>query len=222
MKYIIIDTEGTGLFRHKNPDGSVARSHEPGQPRMAQYAHVLVDENFEMEDSYEQYILPVGWENPDGSPMLEMPAEAFEAHRLSMAFLHDHGEPIEKALAVYLDAVKGRVFLGFNQQHDGRQIRGELRRAGMPDEFENTPSICAMRSIITNYKGMVKKLNGKGGFPRLIDAAAHFGVPGYEEEKRHRAMDDALATLYVARQLHRMGKLLPAMVHYNKALEQAS
>jgi DNA polymerase-3 subunit epsilon len=124
-------------------------------------------------------------------------------------------------LRVYLAESEGRAVLGFNQQHDGRQVRGELRRAGLPDNFEQTPSCCAMRSITSNYKGMVKKLNGKGGFPRLIDAAAHFGYPGYEEEKRHSALEDALATHFVSKCLHELGKLLPAEVHYNKALERS-
>ena len=222
--FIVIDTEGTGLFRHKNPDGSVARSDEPGQPRMAEYAHVLVNDRFEVEGTYQRYIYPDGWMKLgfDGRevPMEEMPTEALEANNLTFRFLRENGVPVVDVLQEYLKAKQGRAFLGFNQQHDGRQVRGELRRAGLPDDFENTPSICAMRSITTNYKGMVKKLNGKGGFPRLIDAAAHFKMPGYEEEKRHRALEDALATVHVAKCLHEMGKLLPAEVHYNKALER--
>lgn len=221
MGYIVIDTEGTGLFRTKEtmPDGTtrVVRSDEEGQPRMAEYAHVLVDDNFEIEEVFQQYIIPWGWRNVDGSLMEEMPAEAFAANKLSFDFLSGHGRPVEEALHRYLAAVKDRAFIGFNQQHDGRQVRGELRRAGLPDEFENTPSICAMRSMQA-AKLKIKKLNGKGGFPRLIDAAAHFGVPGYEEEKRHKALEDAIATAAVAKRLHEIGKLLPAEVHYAKGL----
>jgi DNA polymerase III subunit epsilon len=221
MPYIIIDTEGTGLFETKTrPDGSVPRSDEQHQPRMAEYAHVLADDKFNVESVYQDYILPVGWENPDGSPMLEMPEGPLSVHGLTMEFLTIHGSPVERVLNDYLKAVPGRAFIGFNQQHDGRQIRGELRRAGLPDEFENTPSICAMRSLQA-AKIKIRKLNGKGGFPRLIDAAAHFGVPGYEVERHHKALDDALACLHVAKCLAEMGKLLPAEVHYNKALERS-
>lgn len=223
MGYIVIDTEGTGIFRHSEtmPDGTkrTVRSDEEGQPRMAEYAHVLVDDNFEIEETYQQYIFPIGWEISNGVPMLEMPEGAFAANKLTFDFLREHGEPVKQVLLRYLEAVKGRAFIGFNQQHDGRQIRGELRRAGLPDEFEQTPSICAMRSM--QSAGLkIKKLNGKGGFPRLIDAAAYFGVPGYEEEKRHQALEDAIATVTVAKHLHEMGKLLPAAVHYSKGLHQ--
>ena len=123
------------------------------------------------------------------------------------------------ALERYVAAINaGRVLIGFNQQHDGRQIRAELRHAGMDDLFEKTPNICAMRSITSNYKGQVKKLNGKGGFPRLIDAAAHFGIP-YDEAKRHSALEDAKVTAQVAKCLHERGLLLPAEVHYARNFE---
>jgi DNA polymerase-3 subunit epsilon len=229
-KYIVIDTEGTGLFRARNtlPDGRkvVARSHEPGQPRMAEYAHVLLDEDFELEDTYQQYVLPVGWRHGvltpdgwrDGEPMLEMPPEAYEKNKLSMDFLRANGLPISQALFRYADAIdEGRVVVGFNQQHDGRQVRGELRRNSYPDRFDDSPAICAMRSIGANYKGRIKKLNGLGGFPRLIDAAAHFGI-GYAEGLRHTALEDAMVTARVAKELHRLGALLPAAVHKAKGL----
>jgi DNA polymerase-3 subunit epsilon len=221
--YIVADTETTGLFRHHNilPDGTkvTARSDEPGQPRMCEYAHVLLDDDFNVEAEYSQWILPIGWQNADGSPMLEMPEEAFKIHGLSMGFLTDAGERVQLALDRYVAAINaGRILIGFNQQHDGRQIRAELRRAGMDDLFEQTPNICAMRSITSNYKGQVKKLNGKGGFPRLIDAAAHFGIP-YAEDNRHSALEDARVTAQVAKCLHERGLLLPAEVHYSRNFE---
>lgn len=210
MRHMIIDTEGTGLFTYKNEDGTTRASDAPGQPRMVEFAAVLLDDDFNVTESYRQLVLPVGWEYD------EMPAEAFAIHGLSMDFLREHGSPVEKALRLYTDEVRaGRIIVGYNQQHDGRQMRAELRRAGMDDLFEKTPNICAMRSITTNYKGQIKKLNGKGGFPRLIDAAAHFGIP-YAEDKRHTALEDALVTAQVAQRLHEMGKLLPAAVHYAK------
>jgi DNA polymerase-3 subunit epsilon len=221
--YIIADTEGTGLFLHSRtqPDGTkvTVRSDEPGQPRMAEYAHVLLDADFNVESTYQQYIIPRGWQNADLSPMLEMPEEAFKVHGLSMDFLRGNGKPVGEALDAYEWAIiHERVLIGFNQQHDGRQIRAELRHDGRDDLFERTPNICAMRSITSNYKGQVKKLNGKGGFPRLIDAAAHFGIP-YDESKRHSALEDAMVTAQVAQRLHQKGLLLPAEVHYSRNFE---
>ncbi len=221
-KHIIVDTEGTGLFRHHNvmPDGTkvTARSDEPGQPRMAEFAAVLLDEAFNVESTYQQYIKPNLWLDESGSPMREMPARPFEVHGLSMDFLYDNGKPAEEALDIYEGAIiTGRVLIGFNQQHDGRQIRAEMRHAGRDDLFERTPNICAMRSMQAG--GLkVKKLNGKGGFPRLIDACAHAGIP-YPEDKRHSALEDALVTAQLAKWLHERGLLLPAEVHYSRNFE---
>ena len=53
MGYIICDTEGTGLFQHSKvlEDGTkeTVRSDAPGQPRMAEYAHVLLEDDFNVE-----------------------------------------------------------------------------------------------------------------------------------------------------------------------------
>lgn len=207
MKYIVIDTDGNKV---------TARSDEPGQPRMASYAGVLVDEELNIESVYSQYVLPIGWENADGSPMLEMPEEALRVNGLSFSFLTEYGQLVRPALEHYLAAIsEGRAVLGFNAQHDGRQMRAELRRAGLPDNFEETPNTCAMRSLQA-AKLKIPKLNGKGGFPRLIDAAAYFEVPGYEVEAHHTAIADALATVHVSRELHKLGLLLPPAVHHAK------
>ena len=213
--YIIVDTEGTGLFRYKNDDGTTRASDAPGQPRMAAFAAVLADRDLKLEEQYSTYIQPVGWQNEDGSPMLEMPPEAFAIHGLSFDFLERHGIPAVSALSIYTKAIHdGRAVLGFNQQHDGRQIRAEIRRCGLDDMFEQTPTVCAMRSLQA-AKIKIKKLNGKGGYPRLIDAAAHFGIE-YPEDVHHDALHDALICHEISFRLNELGLLLPAEVHYAK------
>lgn len=213
--YIIIDTEGSGLFRHKNEDGTTRASDAPGQPRMAAFAAVLTDADLEVQGQYTAFIKPEGWLNEDGSPMAEVPPEALAIHGLSMEFLHEHGVPAAMALAIYVQAIQqGRAVLGFNQQHDGRQVRAELRHAGLDDMFEQTKTVCAMRSLqIAKLK--VKKLNGKGGWPRLVDACAHFGID-YPDNVRHKPLEDALACRMVGLHLHQLGLLLAPEVHYAK------
>lgn len=213
--YIIIDTEGTGLFTHKNADGTTRASDAPGQPRMAAFAAVLADANLEVQSQYTAFIKPTGWLNADGSPMTIMPPEAFAIHGLSMDFLHEHGVPAASALAIYVQAIKdGRAVLGFNQQHDGRQVRAELRHASLDDMFEQTPTVCAMRSM-SKAKIKVQKLNGKGGYPGLVDACAHFGID-YAPNVRHIPLEDALACRLVGQHLYQLGVLLAPEVHYAK------
>lgn len=214
MGYIIIDTETSGLFRRRDPiTKEVIRSDAPGQPRMAEFGAVMLDNDFNIMDEYQSYIQPVGWDH-------DMSQEAIDVHGLTMDFLREHGKPVELALNVYTNAIEieKRIVIGFNQQHDGRMMRAELRRAGMPDLFEITPNICAMRSITTNMKGQIKKLNGKGGFPRLIDACAHFNIP-YDEAKRHTALEDARVTAHLAKLLHERGVLLEAAIHRAAGME---
>jgi DNA polymerase III subunit epsilon len=219
--YIVIDTEGTGLFKHKEPmpDGTfrTVRSDEPGQPRMAEFAAVITDADFVVLDSYQQYILPDGWLAEDGKTLLqEMPPGAFEANKLTFDFLRANGRPVIEAVEYYNEMLRlGLTPLGFNMQFDGRQMRGEMRRAGLDDRFDETPNVCVMRSMQA-AKIKVKKLNGKGGFPRLIDVAAHFNIPGYTEDKHHKADEDAYATAQVAKHLHGLGKLLPPAVYRSK------
>lgn len=214
MGYIIIDTEGTGLFTHKDPvTGTTMPSDAPGQPRMAEFAAVFTDNDFNIMHTYQSYIQPVGWDH-------DMPQQAIDIHGLTMDFLREHGKPVELSLSVYSNAIEAEnILLGFNQQHDGRQVRAELRRAGMDDLFERTPNICVMRSLMTDKAkaklGKIKKLNGKGGYPRLIDAATHFNIP-YDESKRHTALEDARVTALIAQIVHSAGCLLPAEVHYAK------
>jgi DNA polymerase-3 subunit epsilon len=226
QKYIVIDTEGTGIFKHDEtlPDGTkrVMRSDEVGQPRMAEFAAAVVDQDFIILDTFQQYIIPDGWQDWDGSLLAEMPPGAFEANKLTFDFLRANGRPVREALEYYSDRLaEGLIPLGYNMQFDGRQMRGELRRAGMDDRFNETPNVCAMRSM--RAAGIkIKKLNGKGGMPRLIDCAAHFGVPGYTEDKHHKAAEDVFATVQIARHLNEMGKLIPPSVYRAKGLEGAA
>lgn len=209
--FIVIDTEGTGLFMHRDKaTGEVIRSDAPGQPRMASFGAILINDDFEIEDRYHALIYPSDWKNADGSLMEEMPEEAFKIHGLSFDDLLTKGVPAATALEVYVKAIKdGRAVLGYNQQHDGRQIRAELRHAGLDDMFETTLNTCVMRSL--QGAGIkIKKLNGKGGFPRLMDAAAHFGVP-YDESENHDALRDALVTHHIASQIR--DHLLEPAVH---------
>lgn len=206
--YICLDTEGTGLFRHRDEAGNVVPSDAPGQPRMAEFAAVLVDSDWNIQETFQSYISPEGWEPP------EMPETAYAIHGLSYDFLLSEGKPIKAALEFYLDAVlAGRAVVGWNQQHDGRQVRAELRRNGYEDFFEQTKTLCLMHSCQSS--GIkIKKLNGKGGFARLVDAANYFGVP-YDQDKRHTAREDATVTAMIGAKMLSGGvPFLEPSVHY--------
>lgn len=199
MKYLVIDTEGTGVFKFKDEKtGNPIPADAPGQPRLASLTMLFADEMMELEREEHFLIKPDGW---------EMPPEAEAVNKLATAYLLANGKPVKVALDAYTAAIKeGRVVVAHHAQHDCKQMRAELRRAGMPDLFNETPNVCTQRSLM----GIVKKLDGKGGWPKLSDCCAHFDVaPG-----DHTSGGDALAVLLVARAMLKAGMLRDGKVHY--------
>lgn len=198
MKYVVFDTETSGLFDFKLPADA------EGQPRMASMTMIFVDENLEIEETKSFYIKPNGW---------VMNAETAAIHGLTQEFLMENGVPVEVALTAYLGAIEERrVMVAFNAQFDLKVVRGELRRAGMPDRFEETMNICVMRPMTKICN--LPKANGKGAkFPKLAEDMAYFG---HQLEDAHTATADAMGALLVMRGLVVLGELPEPAVHYAK------
>lgn len=193
--YAILDTETTSLFDFKKPADA------EGQPRLAEMALILVDADLIVEAQHQIYIKPDGW---------EMSLDAGKINGLTTEFLMKKGVPVAEALNLYSHIVnQGRIIVAHNAQFDLKIMRGALRRAGMPDLFENTKNICTMRGLM----GHVVKQDGKKGFPKLSDACAHFGIV---LQGQHTAMGDALATLQLLKQMVALNIMPEAAVHYAK------
>lgn len=200
-KYCVLDTETTGLFDFSKPaDGE-------GQPRMASIAMIYLDEMLNVEREIHTLISPDGWEMDPNS-------EAAKITGLTTARLIDEGVPVHAALDEYISAVKEeRVFVAHNSQYDLKVLRGELRRAGIPDLFENTKNICTMRGLTDVVKA--PKANGSKGwkFPKLSEAMAHFGGASREA---HNALSDAQDCVFLFRKMVEMDLVPEAKVHYAK------
>lgn len=198
--YMVIDTETSGI-----PDYRKGADAE-GQPRLAELAIVFLDGEMMPESARAYYIRPNGW---------SMSPEAVAVNNLTDEYLREHGVDVSVALEAYSAGImSGRVVIAHNAQFDCKIMRGELRLAGMPDLFEQTRNVCTMRSVSANMKGQVKKLNGKGGYPRLIDLASHFGI--HYPSGAHSATVDAAICAEIARIMAEAGNLLAAEVHYAK------
>jgi DNA polymerase-3 subunit epsilon len=204
MPYIVIDVETSGLYIYKNPDGTPHPADAPDQPRLAELAMIQCDDAFNVIRERQFYIQPSGW---------EMHPDATAINGLTTEFLLANGVPAIQALAAYHGAIGvGHIVLAHNAQFDCKSLRGESRRLGVPDLFEKTYNVCTMRSAM-KVTPKIKKLNGKGGFPGLVDVAAYFGIPHPET---HSALDDARTTVMVAKALHEGGWLLAPDVHRAK------
>lgn len=202
MKFAIVDTETSGLPIYKDADGVPIPADDPRQPRLASFAMCLVTGDGEVERQVDFYVKPNGW---------KMTAEATAANGLTDEYLHEHGKDVREALDAYSEAVQaGYAIAAFGAQFDCKIMRGELRRAGMPDLFEETPNVCLMRASMG--LGIVKA-NGKKGWPGLADVCRHFKI---ELVGQHQAEVDARAAVAIFLKLRELGKLPEPSIHYAK------
>lgn len=191
-RYLVIDTETSGLFDFKKP-----ADHE-SQPRLAAVTMISVGADLTVEDERTLYIKPDGW---------EMKPDATRINGLTTEMLEDRGVPVAEALDIYaLEIRRGSVVVAFNAQFDTKMLRGEMRRAGIDDLFEKTPNICVMRAL-------AGRVPGKKGWPKLKDACAHFRI---DLKSAHTSVGDARAALEILRILVKEGTCPPAEVHYAK------
>lgn len=205
MKYAIIDTETTGLYIFKDKDGNTVPADAPGQPRVAHFAMILANDN-EEEGFIDFYIRPDGW-TIDGT-------KAGEINGLTDAILKEKGVPARYMLAAYNAAIdEGRVVVAFNSQFDTKAMRAELRLAGMPDRFEETPTICVMKASTEVCK--IERMRPGGGFkqPKLSEACEFFGI---KNEGAHTAGGDTRAAFAVFRKLRELGALPQPDVYHAK------
>lgn len=204
MPYVVIDVETSGLYIYKNPDGTPHPADAPDQPRLAELAMIKCDDDFNVVAELQYYIRPDGW---------EMHPDATAINGLTTEFLLANGVPAIQAITAYHTLIGMRhIVVAHNAQFDCKSLRGESRRLGVPDLFELTFNVCTMRSAMKMVP-KVKKLNGKGGFPGLVDVAAHLDIPHSET---HSALDDARTTVQIAKRLHEGGWLLAPDVHRAK------
>lgn len=203
-RYLIIDTETSGLFDFRKP-----ADHE-GQPRLAEFSAIEADENLNETGDYSALVKPDGWEiSPEVTAINGLTTERCEAE----------GVPLELVLAYYTARIhEGYVVVAFNAQYDTKVVRGELRRLGLPDLFEVTPNICAMRAC--GGIGIEKAGAKKGGFPKLTDAYRHFFHT--EMANAHSAGGDVRACFEVFRKLMAIGAAPPAQIHYAKNRPEAA
>ncbi len=198
MKYLVIDTETNGVFDFKLPADA------EGQARLAHLAMIYLDEDGNEERRGDIYVVPNGW---------TMSAEASAVNGLTDEFLVEHGSDVRNALQVYQNAVEdGRAIVAFHAQFDCKVMRGEFRRLGLPDLFEQTNNICVMRPMV-KLCGLKQAGTNRPKFPKLGEALAYFGLG---QTWAHQAVSDAENAAILFRQLKARDLLPTASVHYAK------
>lgn len=186
MKHLVIDTETSGLFDFKRPADA------DGQPRLAELAMIVLDDEGRTLDEMHFYIRPDGWRMEPGATAI---------NGLTDEFLHEKGVHVTTALSRYVEAIEaGAIIVAHNAQFDCKVMRAELRRAGLDDMFDRTPNICTMRNAQDFAQKLRRKLikyDAQGnptnltGWPKLYDLCTFLMVA--PPEKAHGALDDARA-----------------------------
>lgn len=197
--YIVVDTEGTGLFDYKQPADA------DGQPRMASLTMIFCDLDLAEQRRYSVFIRPDGWEMTEG---------ATKVNGITTEYLNEHGIPVTEALNEFQSAIdNGYIFVAHNAQHDAKTLRGELRRAGMDDRFEQTAQICTMRAMTDICK--IPPRGGRGGYkwPALSEALLFIGEKDLGD---HTAHNDAEGCLKLLRYLAKTGQMPQPQVYYSK------
>lgn len=218
--YVVIDTETSGLFQFKDKaTGKPIPADDPSQPRMCGFTGIIVSQDFEVIETFTRLIAPPGavnlgtgeWE-PDEVTGWTITPEITAINGLTTDECVRDGVPVLEVLRWYSKCIQdGLIVAAYNAQFDCKTLRGELRRAGMPDLFEETLNTCLMRA---SMKAGVKKPDNGKGFPKLEHALIHF--TGKEHTNAHRSDSDAMAALEVLRGLHKAGALIDPAVHYAK------
>lgn len=186
-RYMVIDTETTGLPLRAEKGQPPIPADAPGQPRLASFAMIVTtpDLHVDEDQTFCTLITPDGW---------AMSAGASAVNGLTDEMLEAQGLPVRDVLRIYSGMVRdGWIVVAHHAQFDTKIMRGELRRAGMDDLFEETLNICTLKAC--------RELDLK---PANLGACyRHF--TGKEIDKAHTAFADAYACLDVFRALHKMG-----------------
>jgi DNA polymerase III subunit epsilon len=210
-RYLILDTETSGLpLRAKKGEPPIPAD-APGQPRLASFAMIATNPDLTVDEdaTFCTLVCPDGWVMDPG---------ATAVNGLTNERLTAEGLPVRHVLSIYDDMVRaGWVVVAHNAQFDTKVMRGELRRAGMDDLFEQTLNICTMkacRDIVKMPPSNAMMATGRRGFkgPKLIEAYRHF----YERDfdGAHEAFADAYACLDVFRALMKIGAVPEPSILY--------
>lgn len=189
-KYVVIDTETSGLFDFKKPADA------EGQPRMASLALIYLDADLNIISESMHWIKPEGW---------VMPEAATKVNGITQEFLMEKGVPvIDGALNEYAKAIDdGLTVVAHNATYDLKILRGELRRAKIDDRYEKTKKICTMFALTPIVKAPKKRGAGYK-WPKLEEVCAFFGM---KQEAAHTALEDAKMVAEFFRRLVKMGAI---------------
>lgn len=210
--YLVFDTETTGLPVRSARGEPPVPADDPRQPRVASFAAVVADASGNAIEEHKFYVRPDGWTMAefDARAIADGKRPASEINGLTDDFLNENGVPVSHVLDFYAGNItRGLIVVAFNAIFDTKMMRGELRRAGRPDLFEQTRNICVMKAL-DPYGA--QGLCIQRGFVKLSEACDFFGIVN---ENAHDAMADARAAREILARLIRDDRLPAPTITYS-------
>ena len=188
-KFIVFDTETTGLPPRAAKGAPPIPATDPRQPRLASFGAIIADEQGKEISRVKKFIKPEGWTMEYFTQLCRDQGikAAVDIHGLTDDILNTQGVPVQGVLDYYSRSIlRPLIPVAFNAVFDLKIMRGELRRAGMDDLFEQSPNICAMKALDPfGADGLCIR----NGFVKLSEAAEFFGIP----LDNHEVMSDTNA-----------------------------
>lgn len=219
-RIVVIDTETSGLPLYAKKGEPPLAADAPGQPRLASFTAIVTTPDLEVDEEQSISVL-VRPKMIDGKPEWEMQPGATAVNGITTEQLIAEGINVLDVLSIYSEYInQGWIVVAHNAQFDTKIMRGELRRAGMPDLFEQTLNICTMQATIEICKIAPtgkQMTTGRRGFkqPKLMEAYHHFH--GEEFADAHASMADARACLAIFRKLVETGAAPEPSILYAKS-----
>lgn len=213
-KFLVFDTETTGLPVRVARGEPPVPADDPRQPRLASFAAIIADESGHEIGRQKFYVRPEGWTMAefDARAIAEGKKPASEINGLTDAFLNENGLPVSEVLDFYSAQIaSGLIAVAFNAIFDTKVMRGELRRAGLPDLFEQTRNICVMKAQDAYAsRGLCMS---SPGFVKLATALEFHGIVN---DNPHDAMGDAEGAQKLLARLIADGLLPEPRINYAK------
>lgn len=177
------DTETTGLLNFKAPVD------DPSQPRVVQYAAILLDGSWNELGSVSLLRKPYGWEIPPGASTI---------HGINTAKAFAYGAEILAILSVFQSfAYAASQIVAHNLDFDIKMMAIEAAREKVPVVLDGKNFLCTMRAATP-----ICRLPGRSGgykWPKLSEAYKMFF--GEELAGAHDALVDVRACARVHRHL---------------------
>lgn len=213
-RYLVLDTETSGLPLPAQKGRPPPPADAPGQPRLASLtALALTDDLLVDEDAsiLRMLVRPDGWSMSRG---------ASQVNGLTDDILAERGLPLSRVIAIYgamIDA--GWTIVAHNAPFDAKILRGELRRSGMDDRFNKTFAICTMQASAEIIReAPTHKMLASGyktwKMPNLQTAYEYFY--GEPFSGTHTAEGDAHACLGIFRRLKELNRCPEPRLLYAK------